>query len=56
MKFIINDISISDRVYKVFSEQMRVTLITILLHDINDSDLQLCMDILSAHSRENWCY
>ena len=36
---------------KMFSKQTRVTLVTILLRDINDSDLQLlCIDILSENS------
>ena len=39
MKFIINNIGVSDRVYKMFSEQTRVTQMTIILHDINDSEL-----------------
>ena len=39
IEFISNDISSSDRVYKIFSEQTWVTLVTILLCDMNDSDL-----------------
>ena len=38
MEFIINDLDVSECVYKMSLEPTRVTQITLLLHDRNDSD------------------
>ena len=38
MEFIINNIDVSDQVQKLFLEQTKVTQMTIILHDLNDSD------------------
>ena len=54
MEFIINYIDVSECVYKMFLEQTRVTRMTLLLHDRNDSELWLLWhDRLSENGHEN---